>query len=53
MSRWSDIWDRRINNGKDDFSLRKSPLIVGFILGGFTVLAVMFLVDMAWRLLFL
>ncbi len=53
MSRWSDIWDRRNPNGKDDeFRLRRSPLIVGFILGGFTIWTVMFVIDMIGWLLF-
>ena len=50
MSRWSDIWDSRKKN--NEFRLRRSPLIVGFILGGFTIWTIMFTVDMIGWLLF-
>ena len=51
MSRWSDIWDNRKRNN-NEFSLRRSPLIVGFILGGFTIWTIMFIIDMIGWLLF-
>ena len=50
MFDWSRFWDDRDKNrGKP---IKYGSFIVGFILGGFTTITVMFLMDMIWLAMF-